>query len=152
MTWLFDWAELSVLEGHLIAASIKGIAALCLALRRASAAARHFVWSLALTGLLALPLLSFGLPVWQIALLPSAPIEPVAIATDAPEVAQNAAKMTFSRTTPEPIFTGNEPATTNVEPIAFRQRGATESRVGAGYAADESRCSSFSRSRPGCRC
>ena len=79
MAWLLSWAEVSMTE-HLIAASIKGVlvlitaAALCFALRHASAAARHFVWMLALGGLLALPVLSFGLPVWQIALLPPAPV------------------------------------------------------------------------------
>lgn len=67
-----------MLTEQLIAASIKGIpvliaaAALCFALRRASAAARHFVWTVAMCGLLALPLLSVALPAWQIPVLPAA--------------------------------------------------------------------------------
>lgn len=122
MTWLFDSARLSVLENHLVAASIKGIlvlisaAAVCFVLRRAAAAARHLVWSLALTGLLALPLLSLGLPVWQIAVLPSAPVDSVPIETHAPEVARNAPKV--NRATSVPTTKGNAPATTNIEPIA----------------------------------
>jgi len=40
-------------------------------LRRASAATRHWVWSLALAGLLVLPVLSLTLPSWRIGLLPS---------------------------------------------------------------------------------
>jgi beta-lactamase regulating signal transducer with metallopeptidase domain len=41
------------------------------ALRRASAATRHWVWSVALAGLLVLPVLSLALPSWRIELLPS---------------------------------------------------------------------------------
>lgn len=44
-------------------------AAAALALRRASAAVRHLVWTLALGGVLLLPLISVTLPKWQLPLL-----------------------------------------------------------------------------------
>ncbi|MGA9770457.1 MAG: M56 family metallopeptidase [Blastocatellia bacterium] len=56
----------------LLSTSLKGLliliiaAALSFLLRKASAASRHMVWSLAIASLLALPLLSFGLPSWQV--------------------------------------------------------------------------------------
>ena len=60
----------------LLSTSLKGMliliiaAALSFALRKASAASRHLVWSLAIASLLALPVLSFGLPSWQVPVLP----------------------------------------------------------------------------------
>jgi len=44
---------------------------LSLLLRRAAAATRHLIWSLALAGVLALPVLSFVLPSWNVPLAPS---------------------------------------------------------------------------------
>ncbi len=44
---------------------------LAASLRRASAASRHLVWSMAIVSLLALPILSAALPSWQIPALPS---------------------------------------------------------------------------------
>jgi len=43
---------------------------LSLLLRRAAAATRHLIWSLALIGVLALPLLSFIIPQWNVPLVP----------------------------------------------------------------------------------
>ncbi len=60
-------------------------------LRHASAALRHTVWSLALGGLLLLPVLTFVVPAWRVAILPApdcAPncedvaATPIALATD----------------------------------------------------------------------
>ncbi len=62
----------------LVDVGVKGIVLLALAglvalaMRRASAAARHLVWTLALTGLLLLPVLSFVMPKWQLPILPIA--------------------------------------------------------------------------------
>ncbi|NLF32761.1 MAG: M56 family metallopeptidase, partial [Planctomycetes bacterium] len=60
----------------LLDAAAKGLVLLlvagaaALALRRASAAVRHMVWSLAVAGLLLLPVLSAALPQWQVPILP----------------------------------------------------------------------------------
>jgi beta-lactamase regulating signal transducer with metallopeptidase domain len=63
LTLLIAWSAKSVL--------ILGLAGMiAFALRRSAAASRHLVWSLALAGLLALPLLSFALPAWQWSILP----------------------------------------------------------------------------------
>ena len=47
-------------------------------MRRASAAARHFVWTLALAGVLVLPALGALLPAWKVKLLPAGEAPPVA--------------------------------------------------------------------------
>ncbi len=51
-----------------------------LALRRASAALRHLVWTLSLVGALLIPLCSFALPAWQWAILPPRTPSPQAVA------------------------------------------------------------------------
>lgn len=55
-------------------------------LRRASATTRHLVWSLALGGLLVLPVLAYLLPVWRVPVLPAAKapvlVTPVAAEND----------------------------------------------------------------------
>ena len=63
--------------GVLVDAAIKGTAILlltvvaALAMRRASAAARHWVWFLGVASLLLLPILSAALPGWYV--LPALP-------------------------------------------------------------------------------
>ncbi len=73
------------------ASCIMGAAAIVSALRhrRSSASFRHLVWTLAVAGLLALPVLSAGLPGWQLA-MPAALAPRAAVispATDTPEIA-----------------------------------------------------------------
>jgi beta-lactamase regulating signal transducer with metallopeptidase domain len=55
-----------------------------LALRRASAALRHLIWSLAVACLLALPILSAALPAWQVERLPRILLSPFAAQAQPP--------------------------------------------------------------------
>ena len=81
-TAIFDPAALSVDSNTwlevLLSLSVKGLlilliaAGLSFALRKASAAARHLVWSLTLVSLLALPVLTLGLPSFEVPILPLA--------------------------------------------------------------------------------
>ena len=78
-----DWLPLAdaVLKATLILAGAAGAAVL---LRRASAALRHLVWTLALCSALAVPVLAAALPKWQLPLLTVAPT-PTARVDDAIE-------------------------------------------------------------------
>jgi beta-lactamase regulating signal transducer with metallopeptidase domain len=60
-----------LLKGSLLMAAAAAAVALTL---RASAATRHFIWTLAIVGLLVLPVMSVMLPTWEIA-VPIAPFE-----------------------------------------------------------------------------
>ena len=59
---------------------------LSFALRRASAATRHGVWTLAFGGLLVLPLATLALPRWELAILPGAPVRPAPPAAEVADV------------------------------------------------------------------
>ena len=88
-----------------------GLAAM--ALRRASASARHFVWTLGMVGALAAPLLSFALPRWEV---PIVPIQAVA----APVVERGQ--------TPETLRPGSDP----VRPVPHANWGQTPDARPAG--------------------
>ena len=62
-----------------------GAAAVVAVMSRASAATRHFVWTLAIAGLLLLPIFTAALPAWEVAvpILPSAVLEPIDAPRDA---------------------------------------------------------------------
>ncbi|MBA3442559.1 MAG: hypothetical protein H0T92_22105, partial [Pyrinomonadaceae bacterium] len=65
----FIFLAVASLKGALVLAAV---AVLNLVLRsRATAATRHLLWCMALGGLLALPLLSSALNVWQVPVLPA---------------------------------------------------------------------------------
>jgi beta-lactamase regulating signal transducer with metallopeptidase domain len=75
------------LKGSLLLA---GAALVTLAVRRASAASRHLVWSMGIYGLLALPVVALVLPAWHVPLLPPPEgiVNPEKPATAAAAVAQ----------------------------------------------------------------
>ncbi|HEV3049653.1 MAG TPA: M56 family metallopeptidase, partial [Longimicrobium sp.] len=84
-----------------------------LALRRASAAARHLVWTLAFGGLLALPVLGVAVPRWQIPILPAREALPSLAATPAEPARQPVAispaqpvVQAAQETAPAPRFVG----------------------------------------------
>jgi beta-lactamase regulating signal transducer with metallopeptidase domain len=87
-----------------------------LALRRASAAARHLVWTLAFAGLLALPVLGVAVPRWQIPILPARAALPSIATASAEPVRQPAVAPPaelISQATPEAA-----PAPRPVPPVA----------------------------------
>lgn len=95
----------------LLALALKGSLVFSLAfvvtalLRRSSAAVRHAVWTLALGAALALPLLSVVVPGWQVAVLPGAAPQPLAVAPapPAPPVAPAAPAPSVAPTAPAPV-------------------------------------------------
>jgi len=99
MSWYLNWSKDPALTQQLLSVAIKAIfvliiaAALSSMLKQASAAARHFVWVLAIAGVLALPLLTMGLPVWKIAILPSVSAAPSVAAAQAKQHAPSTAQI-----------------------------------------------------------
>jgi HEAT repeat protein/beta-lactamase regulating signal transducer with metallopeptidase domain len=83
---------LFLLEVTLKATIIVAVTALvCWSLRRASAALRHFIWAIALAGVLALPGLALLTPDWRVALLPAAPSDDAMISRQAETPSSGAA-------------------------------------------------------------
>lgn len=82
---------------------------ICIKLRRASAAARHLVWALALGGLLLLPVLSLVMPKWQLPILPrlstsaEQPVAPALEHLPLPSPAQPAAPIPYHFAKPSEI-------------------------------------------------
>jgi|GEM_PF-1086714 len=78
--WLAFLAEMAIKSTLVLVAAY----AVSIALGRASAAARHLVWTAALGALLVLPLLSLALPAWRVAVPPPATIAatPARLASD----------------------------------------------------------------------
>lgn len=89
MSWYLNLSKDPALTQQLLSIAIKAIFVLVIAaslsslLKKASASARHFVWVLAIAGVLALPVLTMGLPVWKIAILPSDSTAPSVAAAQA---------------------------------------------------------------------
>ena len=85
--------------------------ALSLALRRASAAARHLIWASAICSMLTLPLLSLLVPAWQVSYLPNipAPYASKAGTKEIPTVAPRAPGLKSS-TAPQPQSPTPSPA------------------------------------------
>src|SRR5471030_2684034 len=71
-SWQGPWIDLATKSSILLASA--GV--LTLALRRRSAATRHFVWMLAFMGLLLLPVFYFVLPAWQITVVAPSALPP----------------------------------------------------------------------------
>lgn len=98
-----------------------GAWALALGLRRASAAARHWIWSLAMAGLLVLPVLSFVVPEWRIGLLPQPVVEsvtePAASAPSTDLVAPASRSIHFDRELTSPV-SGASAASPRSESVA----------------------------------
>ena len=86
-----------------------------LALARASASARHLVWTFALTGALVLPVLSVALPRWQLPLVTFTTPAPEVVNTDV-DVAAPPIRRSPSRATVSQSVANN---TIAAEPTAF---------------------------------
>ncbi len=104
------------------AALLAAAAAVALALRRGSAAARHLVWTLALAGLLALPALSLGIPGWAWPVLPAGEAS-LRAAIDSP---------TSTTSRPPADLSPIDPPGAWGRPASEPEASATMARAGAG--------------------
>ncbi len=108
--WLRFLLEVSVRGAVVLALT----AAVCLTLRRASAALRHLLWTLAIICLLCLPLVSLLLPAWRVRGVPRLP------APSAGPVHQSLAQ-------PEPGGDASIPALTTAAPATILKSSAAPS-------------------------
>jgi beta-lactamase regulating signal transducer with metallopeptidase domain len=104
MEWLVGFAA----KGVLLLA-MAGVA--ILALRRASAAARHMTWTLATAGLVALPVLAL-LPGWRLPVLPRSAPAVGTVAARVPNHAAIAEPARYAHNDEAPSPTGSEPRAT----------------------------------------
>ena len=100
-------------------------------LRKATAAARHLVWSLALVSAMALPVLSFALPRWQVRVVTVTPLTTVAAVpqeqpADAPATANRSGPV--SHLAARVAHAGTPPAGTARRPRCLRLRHQNKSR------------------------
>ena len=104
---------------------LMGAAAVLVALmRRASAATRHAAWTLAIAGLLCLPVVSTMLPSWEIA-VPLAPTDTQARTDATRTVKALMAALPTPTVTEFPATTNNhQPRTTNHQPLTSKPTGA----------------------------
>jgi len=97
-----------LLKGSLLMTAAAAVVAV---MSRASAASRHFVWTLTIVGLLALPVFTVTLPTWEIAV----PVEPLERST-AIDVARSVAGVS-------PVTLSTSPALRIEEPPSARGAG-----------------------------
>jgi HEAT repeat protein/beta-lactamase regulating signal transducer with metallopeptidase domain len=110
---VLDWT----LRGSVLVALAAGGVAL---LRRSTAAHRHLVWTLALGGVLVLPLLSFALP-WRLPVIPGLASAPVAItpaADESPMTSQAVGRGSSAASPNAPASTTPSAASSSVTPSA----------------------------------
>ena len=118
-----------LIANTLRATALIGIAALAtLALRRAPAALRHLVWTLALLGCVAMPLASRVTPGWSLPAMPwavSATVSPASDAGTSTTMPTSPAPSGLDRA-PEPasVTAAPGPAAAPAAPAAWRLRGA----------------------------
>lgn len=90
-----------------------------LAMKRSSAAARHLVWSLALGGLLVLPVLAVALPKWQLPILPRKPAAPAPVVSSAlPATSVSVSPVAAAPAMPAVVNTQPVQATPPTPPVA----------------------------------